>query len=59
MKTDAALRPEDFRWMGRALELAGRGAGMTSPNPVVGAVLVAAGRAVGEGFHARAGGAHA
>jgi diaminohydroxyphosphoribosylaminopyrimidine deaminase / 5-amino-6-(5-phosphoribosylamino)uracil reductase len=59
MKTDAALRPEDFRWMGRALELAGRGAGMTSPNPVVGAVLVAAGRAVGEGFHARAGAAHA
>ena len=59
MKTDAALRPEDFRWMGRALELAARGAGMTSPNPAVGAVLVAAGRAVGEGFHARAGAAHA
>ncbi len=59
MNTDAALRPEDFRWMGRALELAGRGAGMTSPNPVVGAVLVVAGRAVGEGFHARAGAAHA
>ncbi|MDP2701806.1 MAG: bifunctional diaminohydroxyphosphoribosylaminopyrimidine deaminase/5-amino-6-(5-phosphoribosylamino)uracil reductase RibD, partial [Candidatus Rokubacteria bacterium] len=59
MNTDTALRPEDFRWMGRALELAGRGAGMTSPNPVVGAVLVAAGRAVGEGFHARAGAAHA
>jgi diaminohydroxyphosphoribosylaminopyrimidine deaminase / 5-amino-6-(5-phosphoribosylamino)uracil reductase len=32
---------------------------VTSPNPVVGAVLVGAGRAVGEGFHARAGGAHA
>ena len=45
--------------MGRALELAERGAGLTSPNPVVGAVLVTAGRAVGEGFHARAGGAHA
>jgi len=59
MKTDAALGPEDFRWMGRALELAARGAGMTSPNPAVGAVLVAAGRAVGEGFHARAGAAHA
>lgn len=59
MKAGAALRPEDFRWMGRALELAARGAGMTSPNPVVGAVLVAAGRAVGEGFHARAGAAHA
>ncbi len=53
------LCPEDVRWMGRALELAARGSGLTSPNPVVGAVLVAAGRAVGEGFHARAGGAHA
>ncbi len=53
------LSPEDIRWMGRALELAGRGAGLTSPNPIVGAVLVAVGRAVGEGFHARAGGAHA
>ena len=53
------LCPEDVRWMGRALELASRGSGLTSPNPVVGAVLVAAGRAVGEGFHARAGGAHA
>jgi diaminohydroxyphosphoribosylaminopyrimidine deaminase / 5-amino-6-(5-phosphoribosylamino)uracil reductase len=45
--------------MGRALELAERGAGLTSPNPMVGAVVVAAGRAVGEGFHARAGGPHA
>src|SRR5262249_6269789 len=53
------LCPDDLRWMGRALELAGRGAGLTSPNPVVGAVVVADGRAVGEGFHARAGGAHA
>jgi len=59
MTAKTGLRPEDLRWMGRALELAGRGAGLTSPNPVVGAVLVEAGRAVGEGFHARAGGAHA
>ena len=56
---DPPLDPEDVRWMGRALELAGRGLGLTSPNPVVGAVIVATGRAVGEGFHARAGGAHA
>jgi diaminohydroxyphosphoribosylaminopyrimidine deaminase/5-amino-6-(5-phosphoribosylamino)uracil reductase len=54
----APLHPGDIRWMGRALELAGRGAGLTSPNPVVGAVVVAAGRAAGEGFHSRAGGAH-
>lgn len=59
MKVNAALRPEDLRWMGHALELAARGTGMTSPNPVVGAVVVAAGRAVGAGFHARAGSAHA
>ncbi len=59
MTANTGLQPEDLRWMGRALELAGRGAGLTSPNPVVGAVLVGAGRAVGEGFHARAGGAHA
>lgn len=45
--------------MGRALELAERGAGLTSPNPMVGAVVVAAGRPVGEGFHARAGAPHA
>src|SRR5215813_4324421 len=55
----AAFRVEDLRWMGRALELAERGAGLTSPNPAVGAVVVADGRAVGEGFHARAGGPHA
>jgi diaminohydroxyphosphoribosylaminopyrimidine deaminase/5-amino-6-(5-phosphoribosylamino)uracil reductase len=45
--------------MGRALELAERGRGMTSPNPTVGAVVVAAGRALGEGFHSRAGAPHA
>jgi diaminohydroxyphosphoribosylaminopyrimidine deaminase / 5-amino-6-(5-phosphoribosylamino)uracil reductase len=49
----------DARWMGRALELAERGLGMTSPNPAVGAVVVANGRVLGEGFHARAGGPHA
>ncbi len=49
----------DARWMGRALELAERGLGLTSPNPAVGAVVVVAGRALGEGFHARAGGPHA
>ena len=59
MTADTAPRPEDLRWMGRALELAGRGEGLTSPNPLVGAVVVGAGRAAGEGFHARAGAAHA
>ncbi len=45
--------------MRRALDLAARGLGRVSPNPMVGAVLVRSGRAVGEGFHARFGGAHA
>ncbi len=43
----------------RALELARRAQGRTSPNPLVGAVLVKDGRVVGEGFHRRAGAAHA
>ncbi|HUO62488.1 MAG TPA: bifunctional diaminohydroxyphosphoribosylaminopyrimidine deaminase/5-amino-6-(5-phosphoribosylamino)uracil reductase RibD, partial [Terriglobales bacterium] len=59
MTSRGEFQAEDFRWMGRALELAERGAGLTSPNPMVGAVVVAAGHAVGEGFHARAGGPHA
>jgi diaminohydroxyphosphoribosylaminopyrimidine deaminase / 5-amino-6-(5-phosphoribosylamino)uracil reductase len=37
--------------MKRAIELAGRGAGMVSPNPMVGAVLMKDGRVVGEGYH--------
>ena len=46
--------------MGRAVELAARGLGTTSPNPVVGCVIIDAGGAVaGEGFHAYAGGPHA
>jgi diaminohydroxyphosphoribosylaminopyrimidine deaminase / 5-amino-6-(5-phosphoribosylamino)uracil reductase len=46
-------------WLERALELAERGRGRTAPNPVVGAVLVRDGQAVGEGWHERAGGPHA
>lgn len=49
----------DEKWMHRALGLAARGLGETNPNPVVGCVIVKAGRVVGEGFHARAGGPHA
>lgn len=43
----------------RALELAERGRGATHPNPIVGAVVVAEGEAVGEGWHERKGDAHA
>jgi len=46
-------------YMRRALELARRGEGRTCPNPPVGAVVVADGRIVGEGFHPRAGEPHA
>ncbi len=47
-------------WMQRALQLAALGAGRTSPNPLVGAVVLdAADQLVGEGYHARAGSPHA
>jgi len=49
----------DARWMRRALLLARRAEGRTSPNPLVGAVVVRAGRAVGEGFHQGPGRPHA
>lgn len=49
----------DERFMRAALELAGRGAGFTSPNPCVGAVLVKGGRIIGSGYHRRAGRPHA
>ncbi|GIF70147.1 putative bifunctional riboflavin biosynthesis protein RibG [Asanoa ishikariensis] len=46
--------------MRRAIALGARGLGTTSPNPIVGCVLLdAAGEVVGEGFHAYAGGPHA
>lgn len=46
--------------MRRAITLAERGLGLTSPNPIVGCVILDADqRVVGEGFHERAGGPHA
>lgn len=45
--------------MSRALQLARRGAGYVSPNPMVGAVVVCNGRIIGEGYHRRYGEAHA
>jgi len=45
--------------MRRALRLAKKGRGRTSPNPMVGAVLVKDGRVIGEGYHTKAGEAHA
>lgn len=49
----------DRRMMQRCLELARRGLGRTSPNPMVGAVVVKDGEIIGEGFHPRAGEPHA
>lgn len=59
-----ALRPvsqaaSDKTFLRRALQLARRGLGRTSPNPMVGAVLVRGGRIIGEGWHRRAGRPHA
>ena len=52
--------PEETEAMRRAIALAARGLGSTSPNPVVGCVVLdAAGRTAGEGWHRRAGGPHA
>ena len=55
----AASPDDDARHMRRAIELAARGLGSTSPNPPVGAVVVARGRTVGESWHRVAGGPHA
>lgn len=49
----------DEAYMREALRLARNGRGRTSPNPMVGAVLVRDGRVVGEGWHRRAGTEHA
>ena len=49
----------DRLYMERALQLARCGVGSTSPNPMVGAVIVNDGRIIGEGYHMRAGEPHA
>jgi diaminohydroxyphosphoribosylaminopyrimidine deaminase/5-amino-6-(5-phosphoribosylamino)uracil reductase len=49
----------DTRHLIRALELAAEARGQTSPNPLVGAVVVKDGRSIGEGYHHRAGDPHA
>jgi len=49
----------DEKFMQEALELARRGRGRTSPNPVVGAVIVKDGMVIGRGWHQKAGTAHA
>ncbi len=59
MRDVASSTEVDSVFMRRALALARLGWGQTAPNPMVGAVVVAGGEVVGEGYHARYGGAHA
>jgi diaminohydroxyphosphoribosylaminopyrimidine deaminase/5-amino-6-(5-phosphoribosylamino)uracil reductase len=59
MIVPAQVGADDEAYMERALSLAVRGLYTTDPNPRVGCVLVGNGRIVGEGWHARAGEAHA
>jgi diaminohydroxyphosphoribosylaminopyrimidine deaminase/5-amino-6-(5-phosphoribosylamino)uracil reductase len=49
----------DFLYMNRAWELALQGWGRTSPNPMVGAVLVKSGKIIAQGYHHYCGGDHA
>ncbi len=49
----------DLQFMHRALQLAEQALGQTSPNPMVGAVIVKAGKIIAEGFHRKAGTDHA
>jgi len=53
------IKSLDEYYMKLALKLALKAKGKTAPNPLVGAIVVKAGRIIGRGFHARAGFAHA
>lgn len=53
------LKAMDGTYLRRALELAERGRGRVSPNPLVGAIVVKDGGVIGEGWHAELGGLHA
>ncbi len=59
MKRSPKVSEADSRWMEYAVALARRGEGRTRPNPPVGAVVVRGDRAVGTGYHHRAGEPHA
>ena len=58
-RMNSQLTATDQAHLRRALELAERGRGRVSPNPLVGAVVVRDGAVIGEGFHAELGGLHA
>ena len=50
---------DDNYYMKMAIRLAGKGIGKTSPNPMVGAVIVKDGKIIGSGYHKRCGDCHA
>lgn len=50
---------EDMKYMKLAADLAKLGTGKTSPNPIVGAVIVKGNKIIGKGFHEKFGGLHA
>ena len=52
-------RTTDEQYMALALDLARKGAGWTSPNPMVGAVIVKDGQVISQGYHAKCGDLHA
>lgn len=58
-KRTYSLEEKDQQYMNRALDLAAQAAGRTSPNPMVGCVMVKNDEIVGEGFHQKAGTPHA
>ena len=58
-RRDTKLDDHDDKYMRAALKLAQRGVGSVEPNPVVGCIIVKAGRVVGKGWHKRFGAAHA
>lgn len=58
-QAQGGARDVDGHYIRRCVELARTAAGHTSPNPMVGCVIVRDGRVVGEGFHPKAGQPHA
>ena len=59
MSFNPALTQDDEHWMQLALDLAWKGQYSTTPNPRVGCVFVRDGQAIAQGFHLKAGEAHA
>lgn len=53
------MKQDDRYYMRAALRLAAKGSGLTSPNPMVGAVVVRDGMIIGKGYHQSVGGPHA